>query len=276
MKKSTKSLLVSATVLLSLAPAAALAATTTATTVNAADTITFDKDGHWDGPSLNVVYNNSVQVKTGASQTALSTIAPGDIQVVTMPGNESVGVKAIGDTTLYKTSQGAVLQQPSQAVTDATATAGNTYYQRVLFAIDGLDSENALLAMKFPYTTARIYFNGAAMNYANYAGIKGYFAIYRKVTISDNPTNTTPDTTDVRYTDHAATGTVKVNSTTQPTTLYDGDGNVIKTRALGPNTDWYTDTQRHTNEGVNYYRVSTNEWVKESDVTYYAANTTAE
>lgn len=272
MKKTTKSLLVSATVLLSLAPAAALAATTSATTVNAADTITFDKDGNWDGPSLDVVYNNSIQVKTGSSQADLAKVADGDVQIVTVPGGEQVGVKAVADGTLYKTSQGAVLQQPSEAVDNPTATAGNTYYQRVLLSIPGLNTENILRSISAAYTTARVTFNGAAMNYANYAGIKGNFAVYRKVTISDNPINKTPDTSVINYTDHAAVGQVKTNSDTQVTPLYDGEGNLIKTRALGPKTAWYTDIQRHTNAGVNYYRVSTDEWVKESDVSYWAAN----
>lgn len=272
MKKTTKSLLVSATVLLSLAPAAALAATTSATTVSAADTITFDKDGHWDGPSLDVIYNNSIQVKTGSSQADLTKVADGDVQIVTVPGNEQVAVRAIADGTLYKTSQGAVLQQPKEAIENPTATAGNSYYQRVLISIPGVDTENILNSVKFPYTTARVLFNGAAMGYANYAGIKGNFAIYRKVTISDNPTNKTPDTSSVTYTDHAAVGEVKTNSETKVTPLYDGDGNLINTRALGPKTSWYTDTQRHTNEGVNYYRVSTSEWVKESDISYSPAD----
>ncbi|MCH4009925.1 hypothetical protein [Companilactobacillus sp.] len=274
MKKLTKSLLVSATVLLSLAPAATLAAG--ATTVNAADNITYDEAGHWNGPSLDVQYNNAYQVKTGASQSDLTHISSDALKVVTAYTGETVASHAQGDATLYKTSQGAVLQQPSQAVENPTAKAGETYYQRVLVQIDGLDTENALLSMKFPYTTARILFNGAAMTYANYAGIKGNFAIYRKVIITDNPNNTKPNTDgpEVLYTDNKANGTVTTQSKTGTTKLYDPEGNVIKNRALGPNTDWYTDTQRVMNDGKVYYRVSTSEWVAETDINYYPTATT--
>ncbi|MQS89632.1 SLAP domain-containing protein [Companilactobacillus mishanensis] len=53
------------------------------------------------------------------------------------------------------------------------------------------------------------------------------------------------------------------------TTLYDGKEHAIMGRGLGQGTDWYTDTKRVNNAtGAVYYRVSTNEWVKASDVSY--------
>lgn len=53
------------------------------------------------------------------------------------------------------------------------------------------------------------------------------------------------------------------------THLYDGKGNQITQRALAQGTDWFTDTKRtNNNTGEVFYRVSTNEWVKASDVTY--------
>ncbi|KRO00194.1 hypothetical protein [Companilactobacillus kimchiensis] len=48
------------------------------------------------------------------------------------------------------------------------------------------------------------------------------------------------------------------------------DGKQVYDRALAPNTPWYTDKMALIN-GVKMYRVSTNEWVKESDLTYKVA-----
>ncbi|WP_164508276.1 BspA family leucine-rich repeat surface protein [Companilactobacillus kedongensis] len=50
--------------------------------------------------------------------------------------------------------------------------------------------------------------------------------------------------------------------------LYDFDGNLIKNKLLGTNTDWHND-QEMTLNGQTYYRVSTDEWVKSDDVYVY-------
>ncbi|KRK63638.1 hypothetical protein FC72_GL001241 [Companilactobacillus tucceti DSM 20183] len=50
--------------------------------------------------------------------------------------------------------------------------------------------------------------------------------------------------------------------------LYDFDGNVISGKFLGTNTDWFNDEEM-TLDGQKYYRVSTNEWVKDNDVYVY-------
>ncbi|MFD1418277.1 BspA family leucine-rich repeat surface protein [Companilactobacillus keshanensis] len=50
--------------------------------------------------------------------------------------------------------------------------------------------------------------------------------------------------------------------------LYDFDGKAIEGRMLGINTDWKND-QKMTLDGQTYYRVSTDEWVKDNDVYIY-------
>jgi hypothetical protein len=53
------------------------------------------------------------------------------------------------------------------------------------------------------------------------------------------------------------------------TALYDQKGNKVNGRALAQGTDWFTDTKRvNNNTGEVFYRVSTNEWVKASEVKY--------
>lgn len=60
-----------------------------------------------------------------------------------------------------------------------------------------------------------------------------------------------------------------MSNDTVVTHLYDSKGNQIAGRALAQGTDWYTDTKRVNNAtGEVMYRVSTNEWVKASDVSY--------
>lgn len=62
---------------------------------------------------------------------------------------------------------------------------------------------------------------------------------------------------------------VNAGDTSNITHLYDQKGNRINGRALAQGTDWFTDTKRvNNNTGEVYYRVSTNEWVKASDVSY--------
>ncbi|KRK63590.1 hypothetical protein FC72_GL001287 [Companilactobacillus tucceti DSM 20183] len=50
--------------------------------------------------------------------------------------------------------------------------------------------------------------------------------------------------------------------------LYDFDGNAIQGKLLDTNTDWFNDQEMILN-GQKYYRVSTNEWVKDNDVYVY-------
>ncbi|WP_125593175.1 MBG domain-containing protein [Companilactobacillus baiquanensis] len=59
-----------------------------------------------------------------------------------------------------------------------------------------------------------------------------------------------------------------VGTTTKMVKLYDKDGNLIEDRMLGVNTDWRSD-EEYTLNDVLYYRVSTNEFVKASDVYVY-------
>ncbi|WP_125591250.1 SLAP domain-containing protein [Companilactobacillus jidongensis] len=68
--------------------------------------------------------------------------------------------------------------------------------------------------------------------------------------------------------------TVKKNQTVATTTkivsLFDKNGELVTNRALGINTGWYSD-EEYTLDGVMYYRVSTNEFAKSSDVYVYIA-----
>ena len=269
MKKTTKSLLVSATVLLALAPAATFTAEASSTAK--ADEISYNAQGHWDGPSLDIHYNNAIQVKTGAGSYDYSKIAPDDVTASAIMDGQQYGVTAYGDTTLYKTSNGAAIQNAADVATNPTATAGTTYYQRVYLKVAGLDTNNALLSMQVGYSTAYITFNGEPMNLVNYANGNGNFVIVRSVTVSDNP-----ETTNNNFYNINTNGTVKVTKQSSPAALYDANGNYIRTRALAPNSGWYTDIQRVKSNGENYYRVSTNEYVSEKDVDFYpAASTTA-
>ncbi len=76
------------------------------------------------------------------------------------------------------------------------------------------------------------------------------------------------------YTDTTVNGQVHtpvqdMSNNTIVTHLYDAKGNQVASRGLSQGTDWFTDTKRVNNAtGETYYRVSTNEWVKASDVSY--------
>ncbi|WP_125566042.1 BspA family leucine-rich repeat surface protein [Companilactobacillus insicii] len=53
--------------------------------------------------------------------------------------------------------------------------------------------------------------------------------------------------------------------------LYDSNGQLITNRALKPNTGWYAD-KKLTKNGISYYRVASNEWVKMNYVYVYNSN----
>ncbi|AKP67848.1 BspA family leucine-rich repeat surface protein [Companilactobacillus ginsenosidimutans] len=51
--------------------------------------------------------------------------------------------------------------------------------------------------------------------------------------------------------------------------LYNSALKLIKNRSLSPNTPWFSDKEM-TKDGIKYFRVSTNEWVRANDVYEYA------
>lgn len=79
-----------------------------------------------------------------------------------------------------------------------------------------------------------------------------------------NDTNNSSDVTtqQSQYSDESIDGIFHVNGSTAY--LYQGDGQQVDNRALGANTPWMTDVKRTWNDGTIYYRVSTNEYVKET------------
>lgn len=61
-----------------------------------------------------------------------------------------------------------------------------------------------------------------------------------------------------------------VATTTKEVKLYKKDGSLITDRVLGVDTGWFSD-QEYTLNGIKYYRVSTDEFVKAEDVYVYVA-----
>ncbi|MQS75341.1 SLAP domain-containing protein [Companilactobacillus halodurans] len=71
--------------------------------------------------------------------------------------------------------------------------------------------------------------------------------------------------TDVKNDD----GVLYVDKTSSDYRLYDNNGNEINNRALDRNTYWAVDEIANDNKGNTYYRVGTNEWVKQVDGVHY-------
>lgn len=61
-----------------------------------------------------------------------------------------------------------------------------------------------------------------------------------------------------------------VSTTTKDVRLYDKNGKLITNRALAENSVWFSD-QEYTLDGILYYRVANDEYVKASDVYIYTA-----
>ncbi len=79
-------------------------------------------------------------------------------------------------------------------------------------------------------------------------------------------TSTTTTTVTSKYTHKLQTLTVYPDRSAA--NIYDEDGNLSKTVALSPDSNWQTD-EYMTIKGEKYYRVATNEFVKASDIYLY-------
>lgn len=64
-------------------------------------------------------------------------------------------------------------------------------------------------------------------------------------------------------------GVLYVDKTASYYKLYNNDGKEITNRALGENTYWAVDEIATDNQGNTYYRVATNEWVKQVNGVHY-------
>ncbi|MFC6322604.1 SLAP domain-containing protein [Companilactobacillus baiquanensis] len=62
-----------------------------------------------------------------------------------------------------------------------------------------------------------------------------------------------------------------INTTTNVVNLYDANGKLVTNRGLSINSSWKSDAEYYSN-GVLYYRVSSDEYVKASDVYVYTDN----
>jgi len=89
---------------------------------------------------------------------------------------------------------------------------------------------------------------------------------------SDSNTGSNTDNSD-NNTDDSDTGTIvkkpqDIATTGQIVTLYNKQGDIVRNRALGANTAWYSD-EIYTFKGEKYYRVATDEFAKVDAVYAY-------
>lgn len=110
-------------------------------------------------------------------------------------------------------------------------------------------------------------------NTAGFDAAKGIYTYTRKISVTGDPINRPQENKKPVISDVAVNGivTVKDSVTSSVAQLYDPNGNVIVDRALPARTSWITGKKRTIN-GVDYYQVSTEEYVKASRV-YYKVKT---
>ena len=101
----------------------------------------------------------------------------------------------------------------------------------------------------------------------------GVYTYTRKINVTGDPINKPQENKKPVISDVAVNGivTVKDGEVSSVAQLYDPNGNVIVDRALPARTSWITG-QKRTINGVDYYQVSTEEYVKASQV-YYKVKT---
>lgn len=88
---------------------------------------------------------------------------------------------------------------------------------------------------------------------------------------SDKNTDTNTNTNTNTGTTLPGTSVKGTFETSIDAPLYTADGKAVTSRELGKNTAWAFN-RKQTIDGVTYYRVSSNEWVKASDGFEYTAN----
>ncbi|WP_164509439.1 SLAP domain-containing protein [Companilactobacillus jidongensis] len=152
----------------------------------------------------------------------------------------------------------------SRSISDATEEAG--------VSTDETNLKTIINALMDYYINNYSNFTGAENNNIDF--VDAYYKTYEKPVAPDNgnhgggSSTTEPDSEvdDVKQTSATYYDEPKVQ-------LYGSDGNALAESFLNPNTSWYNDKKMILN-GTTYYRVSTDQWVKASDVYVYTGKDT--
>ena len=219
------------------------------------------------------ISSTTTPAQTGDSLSLYRKNLSDDVHLYDAAGHE-ITSKVTGALSLASD----IKDSKGQTVTDSIFTQPGEYQQQATInfkSILGKDNYEAAL-QKGGIT---VFVDGSTkplMLRANTTGFDAATGVYtytRKINVTGDPINKPQENKKPVISDVAVNGivTVKDGAASSVAQLYDPNGNVIVDRALPARTSWITG-QKRTINGVDYYQVSTEEYVKASQV-YYKVKT---
>ena len=219
------------------------------------------------------VSSTTTPAQTGYSLSLYRNNLADDVRLYDAAGHE-ITSKVTGALSLASD----IKDSKGQTVTDSIFTQPGEYQQQATInfkSILGKDNYEAAL-QKGGIT---VFVDGSTKplklnaNTTGFDAANGVYTYTRKINVTGDPINKPQENKKPVISDVAVNGivTVKDGAASSVAQLYDPNGNVIVDRALPARTSWITG-QKRTINGVDYYQVSTEEYVKASQV-YYKVKT---
>lgn len=219
------------------------------------------------------ISSTTTPAQTGYSLSLYRNNLADDVRLYDAAGHE-ITSKVTGALSLASD----IKDSKGQTVTDSIFTQPGEYQQQATInfkSILGKDNYEAAL-QKGGIT---VFVDGSTnpltlrANTTGFDSANGVYTYTRKINVTGDPINKPQENKKPVISDVAVNGivTVKDGAASSVAQLYDPNGNVIVDRALPARTSWITG-QKRTINGVDYYQVSTEEYVKASQV-YYKVKT---
>lgn len=219
------------------------------------------------------ISSTTTPAQTGDSLSLYRKNLADDVRLYDAAGHE-ITSKVTGALSLASD----IKDSKGQTVTDSIFTQPGEYQQQATInfkSILGKDNYEAALqkggiTVFVDGSTNPLKLNAKT---TGFDAANGVYTYTRKINVTGDPINKPQENKKPVISDVAVNGivTVKDGAASSVAQLYDPNGNVIVDRALPARTSWITG-QKRTINGVDYYQVSTEEYVKASQV-YYKVKT---
>ena len=215
------------------------------------------------------ISSTTTPAQTGDSLSLYRKNLADDVHLYDAAGHE-ITSKVTGALSLASD----IKDSKGQTVTDSIFTQPGEYQQQATINFKSiLGKDNYEAALQKGGITVFVDGNNKPLtlnaNSTGFDAATGVYTYTRKINVTGDPINKPQENKKPVISDVAVNGivTVKDGAASSVAQLYDPNGNVIVDRALPARTSWITG-QKRTINGVDYYQVSTEEYVKASLVDY--------
>lgn len=215
------------------------------------------------------ISSTTTPAQTGDSLSLYRKNLADDVRLYDAAGHE-ITSKVTGALSLVSD----IKDSKGQTVTDSIFTQPGEYQQQATINFKSiLGKDNYEAALQKGGITVFVDGNNKPLtlsaNTTGFDAANGIYTYTRKIKVTGDPINKPQENKKPVISDVAVNGivTVKDSVASSVAQLYDPNGNVIVDRALPARTSWITG-QKRTINGVDYYQVSTEEYVKASLVDY--------